>query len=57
LSVSSSGGANNLRGFNYRQAGPKDATGEPLGGKTSIYGTAEVSVPVNIDKAPCGGLL
>lgn len=40
------GGANNLRGFNFRQAGPKDAIGEPLGGKTSIYGTAEVSFPV-----------
>ncbi len=51
------GGANNLRGFNYRQAGPTDNTGEPLGGYTSIYGTAEYSVPVNIlgapaDKAP-----
>jgi outer membrane protein insertion porin family len=40
------GGANNLRGFNFRQAGPKDGIGEPLGGSTSIYGTAEVSVPV-----------
>lgn len=40
------GGANNLRGFNFRQAGPKDTTGEPIGGKTSIYGTAEVSLPV-----------
>ena len=40
------GGANNLRGFNFRQAGPKDAIGEPLGGKTSIFGSAEVSFPV-----------
>jgi outer membrane protein insertion porin family len=40
------GGANNLRGFNFRQAGPKDITGEPLGGLTSLYGTAEVSVPI-----------
>ena len=50
------GGANNLRGFNYRQAGPKDATGEALGGKTSIYATSEFSVPVHItsntDKSP-----
>ncbi len=51
------GGANNLRGFDYREAGPKDAVGEPLGGYTSIYATAEYSVPVNIlgapaDKAP-----
>ena len=40
------GGANNLRGFNFRQAGPKDNTGEPLGGGPSIYGTVEVSAPV-----------
>jgi outer membrane protein insertion porin family len=50
------GGANNLRGFNYRHAGPKDATGEPLGGTTSVYATSEFSVPVNItgnaDKSP-----
>jgi outer membrane protein insertion porin family len=51
------GGANNLRGFDFREAGPKDTAGEPLGGKTSIYGTAEYTVPVNIlgapaDKAP-----
>lgn len=50
------GGANNLRGFNYRQAGPKDATGEALGGGTSIYATSEFSVPVHItsntDKSP-----
>ncbi|MFO1482879.1 MAG: outer membrane protein assembly factor BamA [Verrucomicrobiaceae bacterium] len=51
------GGANNLRGFNYRKAGPKDITGEPIGGLTSVYATAEYTVPVNIlgappDKAP-----
>ncbi|MFN0078373.1 MAG: outer membrane protein assembly factor BamA [Prosthecobacter sp.] len=50
------GGANNLRGFNYRQAGPKDATGEALGGLTSIYASSEFSVPVHItansDKSP-----
>ncbi len=40
------GGANNMRGFNYRQVGPKDITGEPLGGSTSLFGTAEVSVPI-----------
>ncbi|MBK8090753.1 MAG: outer membrane protein assembly factor BamA [Verrucomicrobiaceae bacterium] len=40
------GGANNLRGFNFRHVGPKDATGEPLGGLSSLYGTAEVSVPI-----------
>ncbi|MDI1313407.1 outer membrane protein assembly factor BamA [Prosthecobacter sp.] len=42
------GGANNLRGFNYRHAGPKDNTGEPVGGLTSIYASSEFSVPVHI---------
>lgn len=50
------GGANNLRGFNYRQAGPKDTTGEPVGGLTSIYATSEFSIPVHItsnsDRSP-----
>ncbi len=51
------GGANNLRGFDYREAGPKDAAGEAIGGLTSIYATAEYTVPVNLmgasaDKAP-----
>lgn len=50
------GGANNLRGFNYRQAGPKDLTGEPIGGGTAIHATGEFSVPVHItsnsDKSP-----
>lgn len=40
------GGARNLRGYDYREAGPKDENGEPLGGRTSIYGTAEVSTPI-----------
>ena len=42
------GGANNLRGFAYRHAGPKDNTGEPVGGLTSMYATSEFSVPVHI---------
>lgn len=42
------GGATNLRGFGYRKAGPKDASGEPIGGSTSFYATSEFSVPVNI---------
>ena len=50
------GGANNLRGFAYRHAGPKDNTGEPIGGLTSMYATSEFSVPVHItantDKSP-----
>ena len=40
------GSANNLRGYDYREVGPKDETGEPLGGLTSLYGTAEVSTPL-----------
>jgi outer membrane protein insertion porin family len=41
------GGARNLRGYDYREAGStKDEDGEPLGGKTSAYLTAEVSTPL-----------
>ncbi len=40
------GGANNLRGFKYRDVGPKDANGEPLGGDTSAYGTVELNFPI-----------
>ncbi len=40
------GGANNLRGFDYRDVGPKDENGEPIGGRTSMYATAELTFPV-----------
>lgn len=40
------GGANNLRGFEYRDVGPKDEDGEPIGGRTSAYASFEVSFPV-----------
>lgn len=40
------GGANNLRGFDFRDVGPKDENGEPIGGNTSAYITLEYSVPV-----------
>jgi outer membrane protein insertion porin family len=40
------GGANNLRGFEYRDVGPKDEFGEPLGGTTAFNATAELSFPV-----------
>lgn len=43
------GGANDLRGFHYRDVGPKDETGEPLGGDNSWFVTAEATIPV-IDK-------
>ncbi len=40
------GGANNLRGFAYRDVGPRDSVGEPLGGQTSAYASAEVTIPI-----------
>ncbi|WP_166442835.1 outer membrane protein assembly factor BamA [Phragmitibacter flavus] len=40
------GGANNLRGFEFRDVGPKDERGEPIGGKTSAYASLELSFPV-----------
>jgi outer membrane protein insertion porin family len=40
------GGANNLRGFDFRDVGPKDENGEPIGGNTSAYITLEYSVPI-----------
>ena len=40
------GGANSLRGFRYRDVGPKDATGEPLGGKTIARFTTEYTIPI-----------
>ncbi|RYD82048.1 MAG: outer membrane protein assembly factor BamA, partial [Verrucomicrobiaceae bacterium] len=43
------GGANNLRGFRFRDVGPKDEDGEPIGGQTSARATIEYTFPV-IDK-------
>ncbi|HVM62122.1 MAG TPA: outer membrane protein assembly factor BamA [Verrucomicrobiae bacterium] len=40
------GGANTLRGFAFRQVGPKDIGGEPIGGNTSINGTIEYTYPI-----------
>ncbi len=40
------GGANNLRGFDFREVGPKDEFGEPLGGQTAAYLTAEYTFPL-----------
>jgi len=40
------GGMYSLRGFDYREVGPKDAFGEPLGGETYWFGTAEYSLPI-----------
>lgn len=40
------GGARTLRGFEFRDVGPKDETGEPVGGKTGGFATAEYTIPV-----------
>jgi len=40
------GGANTLRGFKYRHVGPRDEFGEPIGGNTYWFGSAEYSVPI-----------
>ncbi len=43
------GGANNLRGFKFRDVGPKDSNGDPIGGQSLWRATVEVTVPV-VDK-------
>ena len=40
------GGLYSLRGFKYRDVGPKDNFGEPIGGSTYAFGSAEYSVPI-----------
>lgn len=40
------GGANTLRGFDYRDVGPKDLLGEPIGGRTMARLTLEYTFPV-----------
>lgn len=40
------GGANNMRGFKYRDVGPKDSTGEPLGGDSSWFISGELTFPI-----------
>lgn len=40
------GGMYSLRGFDYREVGPKDAFGEPVGGETYWFGSAEYSIPI-----------
>jgi outer membrane protein insertion porin family len=40
------GGANNLRGFKFRDVGPKDEDGEPIGGNTLARLTVEYTFPV-----------
>jgi outer membrane protein insertion porin family len=40
------GGANNLRGFNYREVGPVDEFDNPIGGSSLGYTTFEITIPV-----------
>ncbi|MDQ3197774.1 MAG: outer membrane protein assembly factor BamA [Verrucomicrobiota bacterium] len=40
------GGANDLRGFNFRDVGPKDINSEPLGGNTLARATIEATMPI-----------
>jgi outer membrane protein insertion porin family len=40
------GGANTLRGFDFRDVGPKDSKGDPIGGNTLARATIEFTVPV-----------
>src|SRR5881396_566207 len=40
------GGSNNLRGFPYRQVGPLDENGEPIGGQSMARTTIEWTFPI-----------
>lgn len=40
------GGANNLRGFNFREVGPVDVDDNPIGGNSLAYLTVELTFPI-----------
>jgi outer membrane protein insertion porin family len=40
------GGPNNMRGFRFRDVGPKDGQGQPIGGQSLARFTAEVTFPI-----------
>jgi len=40
------GGANNLRGFKFRDIGPKDENGQPVGGTSLARATVEYTYPI-----------
>ncbi len=40
------GGANNMRGFNFREVGPVDADDNPIGGNSLAYITLELTFPI-----------
>jgi outer membrane protein insertion porin family len=44
------GGSNNLRGFPFREVGPQDEQGQPIGGNSMARATVEFTFPI-IEKA------
>ncbi len=40
------GGPRDIRAFDFRDVGPKDEEGEPIGGRSSAYAVAEYTVPI-----------
>jgi len=40
------GGPNTVRGFDYRELGPKDINDEPLGGKLGLWNSVEYQFPI-----------
>jgi outer membrane protein insertion porin family len=44
------GGSNNLRGFRFRDIGPRDSNNQPIGGQSMARATVEMSFPI-IEKA------
>jgi Skp family chaperone for outer membrane proteins len=40
------GGTNDLRGFDFREVGPKDEDDEPIGGRTMARATVELTYPI-----------
>jgi outer membrane protein insertion porin family len=40
------GGSNNLRGFPFREVGPQDHNGEPIGGQSMARATVEYTFPI-----------
>ena len=40
------GGGHTLRGFDYRDVGPRDINNEPVGGQTSVFCTLEYTIPI-----------
>ncbi|MCK5547636.1 MAG: outer membrane protein assembly factor, partial [Thermoplasmata archaeon] len=40
------GGPRTVRGFDYREVGPKDISGEPIGGRSQFLASIEYTVPI-----------